>query len=165
MKKEIKGFENYTVNDCGDNERTIYNEIRCKYKKPQQYKNGYFFVSLFQNGKNKIFLLHRLVAEAFIPNPDNLPVVNHIDGDKTNPKVNNLEWCSYSENTQHAHRTGLQTKTSNKEVIRGDGKVYPTLTEAALDNNISKSAISKVIKGERKTAGGWTWQGGHEDDT
>lgn len=53
MKKEIKGFENYTVNDCGDNERTIYNEIRCKYKKPQQYKNGYFFVSLFKNGKKQ----------------------------------------------------------------------------------------------------------------
>ena len=160
--KPIPGFEHeYAKNKNG----RVLSLLTDQINNTSVDTNGYLMTNLYKDGKRYAKRVHILVAQTFIPNPDNLPVVNHIDGDKTNPKVNNLEWCSYSENTQHAHRTGLQTKTSNKEVIRGDGKVYPTLTAAALDNNISKSAISKVINGERKTAGGWTWQGGHEDDT
>lgn len=98
MNKHINEFDNYTVNDSGDNNRTVYNTVRGTYKKPQHYKSGYLFVSLFQDGKNKIFLLHRLIAEAFIPNPDGKPCIDHINGDKTDNRVENLRWCTHEEN-------------------------------------------------------------------
>lgn len=120
--------------------------------------NGYLKVNLWKDGKKCTKRVHILVAQQFIPNPDNLPVVNHKDGNKQNPDYTNLEWCTQQENVIHAHRTGLQTKTSDKVVVRGDGRVYRSLTEAAAKNNITKSAISKVINGTRKSAGGWTWK-------
>lgn len=71
-------------------------------------RNGrYRMVTGFVDGKQKAFLVHRLIAEAFIPNPDNLPEVNHIDGNPANNRAENLEWCTRSENANHAFRTGL----------------------------------------------------------
>lgn len=98
MEKEIVGFENYTVNDSGNNEKTIFNKIIHKFKKPQRYKNGYLYVSLYNNGENKIFLLHRLIAEAFIPNIDNKPCIDHINTIKDDNRVQNLRWCTPQEN-------------------------------------------------------------------
>ena len=125
--------------------------------RPSVDSNGYLKVSLWKDGKRSTKRVHILVAQQFIPNPDNLPVVNHIDGNKQNPNADNLEWTTQQENVKHAFRTGLTSKTSDKEVVRGDGRVYRSLTEAAQDNNITKSAISKVINGHRKTAGGYSW--------
>lgn len=70
-------------------------------------RTGYYAVMLWLGNKSKCAKVHRLVAEAFIPNPDNLPCINHKDGDKLNNQVTNLEWCTYQENMQHAVRTGL----------------------------------------------------------
>ena len=70
--------------------------------------NGYRRVHVSNNGKDCKFLVHRIVAETFIPNPKNLPCVNHKDGNKLNCSVDNLEWCSYGENLSHAFRTGLR---------------------------------------------------------
>ncbi|MBR2558612.1 MAG: HNH endonuclease [Methanobrevibacter sp.] len=98
MEKYIPNFENYTINDSGNNNAMVYNTLRKKFKKPQQYPSGYLFVSLYQNGKNKMFLLHRLVAEAFIPNPENRPCVGHYDCNRTNNNVENLYWCTQQEN-------------------------------------------------------------------
>lgn len=94
MEKKIKDFDNYTINKKGE----VFNTVTQKFKKPQQYKNGYLFVSLYQNGRNKIFLIHRLVAEAFLPNPENKPCVGHWDCIRTNNNVENLYWCSQKEN-------------------------------------------------------------------
>ena len=161
MKKEIKGFENYTVNDCGDNEKTIYNEIRCKYKKPQQYKNGYFFVSLFQNGKNKIFLLHRLVAEAFIPNPDNKPCIDHINGDKTDNRVENLRWCTYKENMNNPitkkrlseSRIGMKFSESHKEHLREKAKTKIGKLNNFYGKKHSEESKKKMSESHRKKWG------------
>ena len=112
---------------------------------------------LYKDGEKKTERVHRLVAQQFLPNPDNLPVINHIDGNKQNPNLENLEWTTQQENVKHAFKTGLTLKTSDKEVVRGDGRVYKSLTEAANDTGITKSAISKVVNGQRKTAGGYTW--------
>lgn len=85
---------------------------------------GYREVLLSENGKTKNCLVHRLIAETFIPNPFNLPFVNHKDGNKRNNRVENLEWCNRSENTQHAYNTGLQKKVTNKH------GTYKVLTES-----------------------------------
>lgn len=69
-------------------------------------KNGYLAVNLFKDGKQKHYYIHRLVAEAFIPNPGNLPEVNHKDCDKTNNHVSNLEWCDRNWNLQHSYENG-----------------------------------------------------------
>lgn len=115
---------------------------------------GYLRVSLSKNGVTKTHKIHRLVAQAFIPNPDNLPQVNHIDGNKTNNRVDNLEWCSQSENMRHACKTGLK---------RNDGEfnTQSKLTEAdvryiravykARDKEFSTVALAKKYGVHRKT--------------
>lgn len=81
--------------------------IKVKILKYKIDKYGYLRVTLSKDNQQKIFFVHRLVAKAFIPNPENKPQVNHIDGNKQNNKVNNLEWVTNQENVIHAHITGL----------------------------------------------------------
>jgi len=95
--KKIDNYENYLIDENGK----IYNIETKKYLKGSIGENGYLYYRLSKNGKKKMYYAHRLVAEAFIPNSNNLPVVNHKDGNKLNNNVNNLEWVSYSENTKH----------------------------------------------------------------
>lgn len=151
----IKGYEHeYAI----DNEGHILSKLTDMYVKQRVDKRGYLIVTLMKDGHKSTHRTHMLVAQHFIPNPDRLPLVNHKDGNKQNPHYANLEWATYSENTQHAHDTGLFKKTSNKVVVRGDGVAYESLTAAANANKITKSAISKVINGKRKTAAGYTWK-------
>ena len=150
----IKGFESeYKINRKGQ----ILSLLTDQYASVSVDSKGYLKVTLHKDGHAHTKRVHILVAEAFIPNPDNLPVVNHIDGNKQNPAVTNLEWTTFSENTQHAHRTGLIKKTSNKAVIRSDSTVYATVTQAALENNVCKSAISKALHDPRRTINGYKW--------
>lgn len=74
---------------------------------------GYHEVLLSENGKTNQYRVHRLVAETFLPNPSNLPCVNHKDGNKLNNHISNLEWCTKSENIKHSYKNGLQTKVTN----------------------------------------------------
>lgn len=78
--------------------------------------DGYLNVCLTANKNQKWFLVHRLVAQAFLPNPENKPTVNHIDGNKQNNSVSNLEWCTQKENIAHAWRTGLCSEESRKKM-------------------------------------------------
>lgn len=106
MWKQIKDFKDYEISDKG--------EVRSlKYKKKtllkgRLSKDGYLRVSLRKNGKAYEFKIHRLVADAFIPNPENKPTINHINGDKTCNKVNNLEWATRAEQMQHAYKLKLK---------------------------------------------------------
>ena len=77
---------------------------------------GYCYVGLRKNGTKATFALHQLVAQVFIPNPDNKRTVNHIDGNKLNNSVTNLEWSTYSENLEHAYKTGLRRAVKSGEV-------------------------------------------------
>lgn len=98
----IESHPNYRIYNDGT-VRNSKDEIKTPYKN----KHGYMTVNLYNNGKSSSKRIHRLVAEAFIPNPYNKPEVNHLDGNKTNNYVGNLEWSTKSENMQHAYKTGL----------------------------------------------------------
>ncbi len=104
-------------------------------------------------------LIHRLLAEIFIPNPYNLPVVNHKDGDKNNNDLLNLEWVSLSENSQHAVKTGLiKTKPVEQWLNNVLIKKYTSVQEAHRETKLDASGIVKACKGVYKTVGGYTWK-------
>lgn len=119
------------------------------------------------------FTIHRLVAKAFIPNPNNLPQVNHRDGNKFNNKVENLEWCSSSDNQKHAYRIGLK-KTPNLGrfgSLNHSSKViiqysltgvpiqeYGSTREASRVTKINQGTIAACARGERASAGSYKWR-------
>lgn len=107
----------YLVSDTG----LIYSEYENILLKPFKNNQGYLQVDLFDSGTKQRLQVNRIVANAFIPNPENKPIVNHINGIKTDNEVSNLEWCTYSENTIHSYETGLQA--------RGEDKTLAKLTE------------------------------------
>lgn len=135
-----------------------------KILKPAKGTGGYLICKLYKNSKHKTITVHRLVAKAFIPNPDNLPQVNHRDENKRNNCVSNLEWCSCKYNINYG--TGIQRSTEkrSKSVLQLDintGRViyeYPSLMEVVRKLNISQSRISDCCRGKRKTAYGYKWK-------
>ena len=110
--KDVEGYEGkYQVSNLGKIKSLIFSNRQATFEqekilKPQKNRN-YLQVSLSKNNKIKIINIHRLVAKAFIPNPNNFPQVNHKDGNKMNNNANNLEWCTCSQNIQHAYNNGL----------------------------------------------------------
>ena len=127
--KQIPGYEDlYLINKEGQ----IYSKKRNKLLSPCKNGNEYLNVGLCKNNKRKKFFIHRLIALTFIPNPDNLPCVNHKNGIKTDNRAENLEWCSYSDNMKHAYSHGLNENT--RAASRKTGK----LNAKHLDNNLKE---------------------------
>ena len=134
---------------------------------------GYLIVGLNANGR-KSFLVHRLVAIAFIDNPNNLPKVNHKDGIKSNCEVSNLEWCTQKQNIEHSIKVlGKDRKQTNKDKVGAlnwnskavnqydkQGNLinsFGSTTEAFRNTGIDFSSIQKVCLGKRSSAGGYSW--------
>lgn len=142
----------FTMNRFVKNAKGIVEIKTGKELKPTfNKKNGYYFYRRIKK------YIHRLVAENFIPNPNNLPCVNHIDGDKSNNSVENLEWCTYSENGTHAYRVlgRVKNKSSKGKVkcksidkISGGAMEYNSVAEASRKTGISETQIRRLINKE-----------------
>ena len=165
--KDVDGYEGlYQVSDLG--------RVKGKDIKAKNLCQGYHHVGLWKNNEVKSMKVHRLVALAFIPNPENKPCINHKDGNKLNNHVNNLEWCTYSENLKHAYDTGLMKAAwkgiFGKDNFRSmpiyqidpntDGIIaeYSAAMEAARETGIPQGNITKVCNGKRNIAGGYKWK-------
>lgn len=119
-------------------------------------KTGYVAIGLYKDGTEKMTLVHRLVALAFIPNPDNLPEINHKDEDKTNNKADNLEWCNRTYNNNYGTRKQrfLETiKPKMKRVAQWDWKgnlikIYPSFSQASRETNISHGTLGRLLRGQ-----------------
>lgn len=127
-------------------------------------KNGYERITLWKKGKGKHYSIHRLVAAAFIPNPNHYDFVNHKDGNKLNNNVDNLEWCNLSQNVQHAYKTGLTHHATTKVIqyTKDFVKVreWDSIKEACESLGLTHSNICTVCKDKtnRRFCGGYIWR-------
>ena len=171
--RDVVGYEGlYKVSNLG-------NVMSLKHKKPFLLKpgktyDGYLIVRLSNHNKLiKSFLVHRLVSKAFLPNPNNLPQVNHKDEDKTNNRVDNLEFCTkfynnhYGTCIERISKTLTNRKDLSKPVLQFDINKnllneYQSVREAERNTGIQSGNICRVCKGKRKYAGGFIWK--YSDD-
>ena len=117
MLKVLDLFSGYTIREDGEIRSRFGRVVKQRHDGP-----GYARVELWQNGKGRKYLVHRLLAQAFIPNPEGKPQVNHIDGNKANNALENLEWVTQSENQLHAYRAGLQAGYKKPTPLSDDHK-------------------------------------------
>lgn len=147
--KDIQGYEGYyQVSTQG----RVRNSRRGKILGASKQGSGYIQTMLSKNAVRSYPLVHRIVAQTFIPNPENKPQINHKNGDKTDNRVENLEWCTMSENLHHRHRVLGQPGGRCKAVTCiTTGKTYPSAKAAAADLGLHRSAVSRVCEGRQKT--------------
>lgn len=150
--KDIKGYEGqYAVTSCG----RVWSYKSQRFLSPGKIKKGYLNVSLCKDGKAKSYLIHRLVAEAYLPNPNNLPEVNHKDENPAHNWLNNLEWCDSQYNNNYgSHNTKRYRPVYCVEL----NKSFNSIKEAATELGLNHSHISSCCTGKRKTHGGYHWQ-------
>lgn len=157
--KILKENNNYSINENGEIKNNITNNI----KKPTlNISNGYYYVDLWKDNKNKKYPVHRLVANNFIPNPQNKPTVDHADGDRTNNSISNLRWATYSEQNSRFKTNGVRSErikvTHYKEERkkRGGGHIawldidkilfFDSIGETAEYFNCNLGNISQMLK-------------------
>ena len=154
--KPVKGYEtNYQVSNLG-NIRSIKSSqgnYRERPKKAFIGTNGYYVVNLWKDNKGSSHSLHRLVCIAFLDNPDNKPTVNHIDGNKENNEISNLEWATQSENLIHAAETGLIDKEACKQRMLGTKSKNSKSSYHNVSYDNSRNKWIGSIKIDRKTTG------------
>lgn len=147
--KDIEGYEGiYQVSNLGNVKSLRFGKE--KILKPVKDGKKYLCVILYKQGKHKQYKIHRLVAQAFIPNSQNLPQINHKDEDKTNNQVNNLEWCDCQYNIDYSQ--------SKQVLCLETGIIYPSLSEVYRQLGFSQGYISLACNGKYKQAYGFHWK-------
>ena len=127
-------------------------------------EDGYLFINLHKNRKHKKCYVHRLIAIAFIPNPQNKPTVNHINEIKTDNRVENLEWATYEEQQRHGTLQQRRIKPISKKVLCVEtGQIYESLSEACQILGMKVGNLSYCLSGKYKTCGGFHWEYYTED--
>lgn len=149
---------NYSISSEGNVRNDTNNRILTN-----SLQQGYHHVGLTIDGKLRRFRVHRLVAIAFIDNINSKPYVNHINGNRSDNRVENLEWCTPSENTQHAFNTGLAKPTATREVVCYDmdgNKIaeYESITKAAKATDSQDEKISSCCQGYRDSHNKYQWR-------
>lgn len=162
--KDIPNYENkYKISSCGK----VFSVLNNKELKQSIGTTGYYRVNLNNKDGGKTFKVHRLVAICFLENPNNHKCVNHVDGNKLNNNVNNLEWCNFSHNNKHARELGLNKTITgkgnphNKPVKRLDtGEIFYSLVHAAKScgKYRSRCTLSLHLSGKVKSFDNTTWE-------
>ena len=160
--KDIPGYEGkYAITSCGK----VWSYYTNKFLSQHIDRRGYLRTALSLNGKQKLCAIHRLVAMTYIPNPNNLPEVNHKDENKLNNSINNLEWCdrkyniNYGTTIERAIETQRKNSPFNKKVLCVEtGIIYFSAQEAKRQTGVDNGSISKVCNGKRNVAGGYHWK-------
>lgn len=156
MTGQFRDYTNYLIYDDG----RIYSKTRKKFMTYKIMKDGYVRMEMYKDKKPRMFNVHRMVAEVFIPNPENKPFVNHKDGNKQNNNVDNLEWVTQKENIEHAFRTGLshhQEKNTGvlcKKINQYDSnmnliKQWPSIIEIYRSLGYYRYNISNACKNKK----------------
>lgn len=173
--KDIAGFEGlYRISSRGNVKSVNYKNTKTeRILTPKKNNAGYLWVELRKNGKASCMLIHRLVAMAYIPNKYNLPQVNHRDENPRNNCVENLEWCTPSQNVQysinlHPERTRGRERTRKpykhlRSVVQKnlDGTVvrtYPCTADVTFEHKYNQWSIIQCCNGKRKKAYGYKWE-------
>lgn len=159
--RSVTGFPRYEVSDDGD----VMNRETGKVLKPIHQSTGYSTVTLTEGKRRQSIGIHRIVANEFIPNPESKPMVNHLDGDKSNNRLENLEWCTCSENMKHAYRIGLQKPNpgqieqslARSVAVRSrpvrnveTGAEYRSIAECAKAENLRHTSVSFHVTGKAR---------------
>lgn len=158
ISTEIIGFPNYIIYSDG----RIWSKVSNRFLATNVHNNGYIYVDLCKDGKKYSKRLHILVAQHFVPNPDNLPEVNHKDGNKLNPDYINLEWSTRSDNMIHALDNGLQKcRKITEQLLNGEVIArYRSCAEASRVTGIGESTLNNACAGRRGShyAKGYEWR-------
>ena len=156
---KIEGFKKYEVSNLGK----VRNIKTGRILKPWITKDGYLMYGLYGYDKRKKLYLHRIIATAFIDNPEGKPCVNHIDENKLNNDLSNLEWCTAKENNVHGTRTKRVAEKLSQKVIQLDLNdnvlnVFKSMVQAERETGIPNGNISSCCNGKLKSAGGFKWR-------
>lgn len=158
--KDVIGYEGlYQVTSCGK----VWSYRSERFLKPQKHKNGYLQVGLNKDGEKKTCYIHRLVQQAYLPNPNDLPQINHKDENKENNALPNLEWCDISYNVNYGSRNEKAGKAISKALsipvfCEELNRTFDSSHAAARELGLKQPNITKCCKGERKTTGGFHWR-------
>lgn len=158
--KRVDGYSDYYISSKGN----LWSDKSQRLLKPHDLGHGYLAFYLVDGDKRRWHAAHRLVAEAFIPNPENKPTVNHKNEIKSDNRVENLEWATYSEQNVYGTRLERVSRKANKRAVvqvdeeGNEIKWFESISDASKQQGISSANLIHCLKGRRKTCAGYQWK-------